>query len=658
MAPPRAIRDERPTPSFSLDLDQPLNVFPTFGVGWFEQSALLAHRQGRRFEQAFTRCDVEWIAAGRSVRFHLQDALAEVEVIVSLKLNDDTLALSSELTNRGETELDVQWLAAGVVPLPGDADVVRSFGGRHISEFHPQDDRLHRGLWRRENRRGLTSHDNFPGAVVTTPGSTAHEGLAYGAQLAWSGNHVQTIEGLNDGRFQWQMGVWLAPGEGLLAPGATLASPEMVATCSERGLNGISQNFHQAARARLSWSTGPMRPRPVSFNTWEGTYFDHRLDDLKAQAEIAAELGVERFVLDDGWFQGRQNDRSSLGDWQPDQAKYRDGLGPLIDHVLGQGLEFGLWVEPEMVNPDSELFRSHPDWALQIAGRPLITGRNQLVLDMTRPDVGDYLFSWLNGLLSEHPIAYLKWDHNRDLTAAGASDGRAAYLAQVTATYALLDLLRAKHPDVEIEACAGGGGRIDLGILGRTHRFWTSDCIDARSRVEIQRGFLQFLPPEVMGAHVGASPAHTTSRMQSLNFRAACALPGHFGIELNLRSLDLGECTALKSWIEFYKTWRDHLHRGAVWLGEGADGLMWQAHGDIEAHEVLLFVTRLDPQVLRHSVPLRLPMLDRESTYRVEPLRSNAPAFEASGAWLRGNGLAVSPMQAEKCRIYLLRREA
>ncbi len=601
---------------------------------------------------------MEWVVAGRSVRLRLRDALAEVAVIVSLKLDDDALTLSSELTNLGETELDVQWLAAGVVPLPGDADVVRSYGGRHISEFHPQDDRLHRGLWRRENRRGLTSHDNFPGAVVTTPGCTAHEGLAYGAQLAWSGNHVQTIEGLNDGRFQWQMGVWLAPGEGFLAPGGTLASPEMVATCSMRGLNGVAQNFHKAARARLNWPTGSMRPRPVSFNTWEGNYFDHWLDDLKAQAEIAAELGVERFVLDDGWFQGRQNDRSSLGDWWPDKSKYPDGLGPLIGHVRGLGLEFGLWVEPEMVNPDSDLSRAHPDWALQIPGRPLITARNQLVLDMTRSDVGDYLFSRLDHLLTEHPIAYLKWDHNRDLTTAGTSDGRAAYLAQVSATYALLDRLRTKHPGVEIEACAGGGGRIDLGILARTHRFWTSDCIDARSRVEIQRGFLQFLPPEVMGAHVGASPAHTTSRMQSLNFRAATALPGHFGVELNLRGLDQEECAELKSWIEFYKTWRDRLHSGAVWMGEGTDGLVWQAHGDVEAHEVLLFVTRLDPQTLRHSVPVRLPMLDHPSVYRVEPLRSGASAIEASGAWLASHGLAVSPMQAEKCRIYLLRRGA
>jgi alpha-galactosidase len=432
----------------------------------------------------------------------------------------------------------------------------------------------------------------------------------------------------------------------------------MVATCSTRGLNGAAQNFHRAARARMTWPEGAMRPRPASFNTWEGSYFDHRLEDLKAQADIAAELGIERFVLDDGWFHGRRSDRSGLGDWWADAGKYPDGLGPLIDHVRARGLEFGLWVEPEMVNPDSVLYHAHPEWALRIAGRPLITARNQLVLDMSRVEVGEYLFTQIDRLLTDHAIGYLKWDHNRDLTAAASADGRPPYLAQVEATYALLDRLRAAHPRVEIEACAGGGGRTDLGILARTHRFWTSDCIDARSRVEIQRGFLQFMPPEVMGAHVGASPAHTTSRRQSLGFRAAVAMPGHFGVELNLGLIDEGARAELKDWIDFYRTWRDRLHGGCVWLGEGADGLLWQAHGDKAAYELLLFVIRLDPQALRHSPPIRLPMLDRFAWYRVTSLRSRAGPFEASGAWLAEAGLTVPPMLAEKCRLYHLARLA
>ena len=662
--PAEGLRARRPTPSFTLDFDQPLTVFPTFGVGWFNQSALLAHRDGRRFEQAFTACRADWLTPERVLRLTLEDALAGVTVTLTLGLNDDVLTLATTLTNSGDTPLDVQWLASGVVPLPDTMAVVHAYGGRHLSEFHPQTDVLGRGIWRRENRRGLTSHDAFPGAVVAAATADAHAGLTYGAQLAWSGNHAQTLEWLDDSRYQWQMGVWLAPGEGRLAPGASRTAPEMVAACSPHGLNGVAAAFHRAARARMTWPGGSMRPRPVSLNTWEGNYFRHDFAALTAQAAAAAEIGVERFVLDDGWFHRRHGDDAGLGDWRPDAGKYPRGLGPLIAAVRGLGLEFGLWVEPEMVNPDSDLYRAHPDWALGIAGRPAVTGRNQLVLDMSRPEVRNHLFDALDRLLREHPIAYLKWDHNRDLTTAGSAQGRASYVAQVAGAYALFDRLRAAHPDVEIEACAGGGGRIDLGILGRTHRFWTSDCIDARARVILQRGFLQFLPPEVMGAHVGASPAHTTSRRQGMAFRAAVALPGHFGMELDLTTLDDQARAGLARWIELYKRWRGRLHAGRVWLGKAADGLLWQAHGDEDASELLLFVLRLDPQVLRHAPPIRLPMLQGGARYRVTPLtpladeaEDTAAAFSASADWLAQAGFVAPPMAAEQCRLFHITRE-
>ena len=661
--PTEGLRARRPTPSFTLDYDQPLTVFPTFGVGWFNQAALLAHRDGRRFEQAFTACAADWLSPERTLRLTLTDAAAQIEVVLTLTL-DDVLTLSVVLANRGDTPLEIQWLASGVVPLPDQMAAVHAYGGRHLSEFHPQTDRLGRGLWRRENRRGLTSHDAFPGAMVTADDADAHAGLSYGAQLAWSGNHAQTLEWLDDSRYQWQMGTWLAPGEGRLAPGASLTAPDMVAACSAQGTNGVAAAFHRAARARMTWPGGRMRPRPVALNTWEGNYFRHDFAALTAQAAQAAEIGVERFVLDDGWFHRRHGDDAGLGDWRPDAGKYPDGLGPLIEAVRALGLEFGLWVEPEMVNPDSDLHRAHPEWALGVAGRPVITARNQLVLDMSRADVRDYLFDAIDGLLRRHPIAYLKWDHNRDLTVAGGADGRAAYVAQVLGAYALFDRLRAAHPDVEIEACAGGGGRIDLGILARTHRFWTSDCIDARARVAIQRGFLQFLPPEVMGAHVGASPAHTTSRRQAMAFRAAVALPGHFGVELDLTTLDERSREGLAWWIDLYKRWRDRLHAGRVWLGEAADGLVWQAHGDEAAGEILLFVTRLDPQTLRHAPPIRLPMLRGLGRYSVTSIAppsvaaagENA-AFTASGDWLAKAGFIAAPMAAEQSRLFHLARE-
>jgi alpha-galactosidase len=669
--PATPLRDTRPLPSFMLDFDQPLKLAPTFGVGWFGQSALLAHRDGRDFAQAFTRCEWQWVEPKRSARLQLSDSVSSLTLTITLSLDaNDVLLMKSELTNTGTTALDVQWLAAGTLPLPGHADNVRSYAGQHMHEFLLQVEPLTRSLWRRENRRGRTSQDCFPGAVVTTPGATAHAGLVFGAHLAWSGNHQQTIEWLHDGQHQWQLGEWLAPGEARLAPGATLRTPEIVASCSSEGLNGLAANFHAELRARVPWHGGTMKPRPVHLNTWEGFYFDLEPAKVMQLADAAAAIGVERFVVDDGWFHGRHHDRAALGDWWPDESKFPQGLAALVAHVRALGMEFGLWVEPEMVNPDSELHRAHPEWALQLHGRPMITSRNQLVLDIARAEVADYLFDKIDAQVREHRIDYLKWDHNRDLTCAGGADGRAAYRVQVQAAYALMDRLRAAHPQLEIESCSGGGGRIDFGVLRHAHRVWTSDCIDALSRVDIQRGFLQFFPPEIMGAHIGTSPAHTTGRSQSMGFRAAVAMPGHLGVEFDARLLDEASRKEVAHWIALYKRWRDRLHHGRVGLGEAGDGLVWQAHGDAEGNELLLFVYRVQPSSHRYTPTLRLPMLDASARYRIERVlpegrhddhwfRPSAPLFDAidqggitfDGAWLAHAGLPVPRSAAETCWI-------
>jgi alpha-galactosidase len=631
------LRASRPTPSFSLDFDQPLSIFPGLGVGWFGESALLAHRAGNDWTFQATTCAVEQVGQTAVVRLIDDGAKIAVAITLSLDAESDVLTVSTTLTNLGDATLDVQWLAAGAMPLPGDAREVRSFGGRHNDEFVPITDRLTRSTWRRENRRGLTSHDCFPGAIVEGSGAT------YGAQLAWSGNHAQSIEWLDDGRYQWQMGEWLAPGEVRLAAGQSIATPEMLATCGADA-NAVAQNFHAAIRQRIIWPDGKMKPRPVHLNTWEGFYFDHDEAALMELADAGAAVGIERFVLDDGWFEGRNDDTSSLGDWWTDQAKYPNGLRPLANHVVGLGMEFGLWVEPEMVNPDSDLYRAHPDWALATPGRPVITARNQLVLDMAKPEVGDYLFEKIAVLLEDLPISYLKWDHNRDLTTAGAQP---RYRKQVEAAYALMARLRAAFPDVEIEACAGGGGRIDAGVIRHTHRFWTSDNIDAVSRVSIQRGFLQFMPPELMGSHVGASPAHATGRSQSMDFRSAVALPGHLGVELDVRKLDNADRANLAEWIAKYKAHRDLLHYGKVWLGEGDDNLLWQAHGDADG--LLLFVYRVAPQSHRHAPVVRLPMLDPDQRYQID-------GTEHDGAWLIRHGLELPPMKAETSLMIEVKR--
>ena len=622
------LRVSRPTPSFSLDFDQPLSIFPGLGVGWFGQSALLAHRAGSDWTFQATSCLVE--QSGQSAVFRLTDDVAKIAVAITLTLDaeSDDLTVSTTLTNIGDAVIDVLWLAAGTLPLPGDAYKVCSFGGRHNDEFVPVTDALTRSIWRRENRRGLTSHDCFPGAVVEA------DSVTYGAQLAWSGNHTQSIEWIDDGRYQWQMGEWLAPGEMRLAAGESITAPEMLATCGADA-NAVAQNFHAAIRQRMTWPGGKMKPRPVHLNTWEGFYFNHDEAALMALADAGAAVGIERFVLDDGWFAGRNDDTSSLGDWRTDAAKYPNGLKPLADHVTGLGMEFGLWVEPEMVNSDSDLHRTHPDWALATPGRPVITGRNQLVLDIAKPEVNDYLFEKIAELLSDLPISYLKWDHNRDLTTAGAQP---RYRKQVAAAYALMARLRNAFPHVETEACAGGGGRIDAGVIRHTHRFWTSDNIDAVCRVSIQRGFLQFMPPELMGSHVGTSPAHATGRSQSMDFRGSVALPGHFGVELDVRKLDDGERIELAEWIAKYKAHRDRLHHGKVWQGAGDDGLLWQAHGDADA--LLLFLYRVIPQSHRHAPVVKLPMLDSSRRYLID-------GIEYSGAWLHQHGLALPPMRAE-----------
>ncbi len=653
--PEAALAATRPLPTFALDKDVALSVFPLLGEGWFAQSALLAHRAGADWAQALTAAEVTHEGAALVVRLADSVSALVAEIRLSLDPETDVLTVSTKLTNAGSAAMDVQWLAAASLPLPPETRRMHFYNGRHQAEFGQQMQDLTRSLWRRENRRGLTSHDAPPTGFAETA-----EGHVYAAHLAWSGNSVQQAEWLDDGRYLWQFGEWLAPGEVRLEPGETLETPELIATFSAQGRNGAMQNFHAAIRKRMTWPGGAMRPRPVQINTWEGFYFNHDMAGMTALADEAARLGIERFVLDDGWFEGRGNDKAALGDWTPDRKKYPDGLGPLAAHVTGLGMEFGLWVEPEMINPDSDLARAHPEWILTGAGRPVLTGRNQMVLDLTQPGVTDYLYGVLSGLLRSLPISYLKWDHNREIVAGGP---RAVYRRQVQATYGLMARLRANFPEVEIEACAAGGGRIDAGVLQYTHRFWTSDSLDAVQRIAMQREFLRVFPPEVMGSHIGTAPAHSTRRRQSLDFRAGVALAGHFGVELDPMKLDAKDKARLADWIAEHKTLRDRLHSGRVWLGEAGDGVVWQAHGD--ARDLILLLYRVEPTMQRHMPLVRLPMLedgahtvtrlDRTRTNHTSPfIEAMKEGVEVSGTWLRQSGLTMPTIAAETVAIFRL----
>ena len=683
-------REARALSPSSMDFDQPLNTCAGLGLGWFSSPSLLVHRGGQDCFVQFTEARFELDERRNAITVFLTDAVSRIELQQHLQLDHDSdvLTMRSILINaepQAEAQpLEVQWLAAATLPLPAYCKTVQSYKGQWANEFLVCQDNLEQGTWRRDNRRGRNGHDQFPGSVVLTGKSDLHDGLTYGAQLAWSGNHTQLIERLPDGGLQWQLGEWLAPGEVRLMPGEQLATPEVVAVCSQYGLNGVAQAFHASARGRVQWPGGKMRPRPVHLNTWEAIYFDHQSNVLYDLAKQAAAIGVERFVLDDGWFSARDHDRAGLGDWWPDAKKYPNGLQPLATEVERLGMEFGLWVEPEMVNPDSELFRKHPDWALQIAGRQLQTGRNQLVLDLNRLDVQDYLFSKLDAILKSTTVRYLKWDMNRDLTATvqGAGDGiagiqrhagSAAYHTNSLALYALLDRLRQAHPLVEIESCSSGGARIDMGILPYVQRFWASDTNDALLRINVQRGFMQFLPPEFMGAHVGPVPTHTTGRTQALPFRAAVAMQGHMGVECDVRLMSAAEKTELTAWISLYKTLRLVLHQGHTWQGSCGDGIVWQAYSSSKTGTVIkrciVIVYRTLPTVQTYSPAMQLPMLSADALYKVTrvcPQSANvfhhatsAPFFEqleagtlfCQGEWLNEVGFPLPRMKTEQAMV-------
>ncbi len=654
-----------PVPSFSLDQNQPLRTIPVFGRGWFGPSAVTIDGNGSTWAPKFDDCKIAHTPTSLVSTANSTLHKISLQQDIELEPETDVLSFSTTLTNGGTEPVRIAWLASGCLPLPQTAKTVESFSGRHNYEFQSVSDSLSRSSWVRENRRGLTSHDCPPMALILGDGATQHKGPAWAAQLAWSGNHRQSIDWLEDGRWLWMAGAWLSPGEIVLQPGEAFSTPEWITTFSEAGRDGVAQNFHAYLRSRSPLrDSGPMTPRPVHVNTWEGFYFDHVEADLMALAETSAALGVERFVLDDGWFKGRDDDTSSLGDWVHDEVKYPNGLAPLARHVINLGMQFGLWVEPEMINRNSDLFREHPGWILHLDDEAPLTSRHQLVLDLTLPEVSEYLFGRIDAHLRDLPISYLKWDHNRDLTEAG-SENRPAYFEQTRAVYMLIDRLRKAHPDVEIEACAGGGGRIDAGILKRTHRVWTSDCIDAVSRVEMQSGFLQFFPPEIMGSHVGASPAHSTGRSQSLEFRAAIAAMGHFGLEFDTRTLTAEQAEQLKSWIALYKRIRTLTHNGAVWQGESGDGIQWTAMGSAE--EFVLFLVRLLPASQKFAPTIRLPFVRRDRSYtlkRIDPGASlsgnhdgvpftcaSSCGIDADGGWLSQIGLSLPYMKAETCLI-------
>lgn len=657
-----AIADTRTPASYSLDKDVPCSLAPPAGLGWFGPAAVVLRRDGHALAPFFDRSSVT--ATETFIHIVSNDRVTGAELEQQFEVSGGAFVCRAIVRNIGSAPIGIDWLASITLPLPSAAREIVSWRGRHNAELVECREAMPQHAWVREVRRGMSGHGGAAGLFVLDEGATFHAGTARALQLAWSGDSRIAVERDDEGFWTLSAGAVLQPGEVTLAPGESWQAPDAIFTVSTTGRNGAASAFHDAVRARINWPGGTMRPRPVHLNSWEACYFDHDEQRIIALAEAAASVGVERFILDDGWFRGRNDDTAGLGDWTPDPRKFPQGLGPLARRVNALGMEFGLWVEPEMINPDSDLYRAHPDWALALPDRTRPTARNQLVLDLRRADVRDHLFDCIDALLRDLPITYLKWDHNRDLAPAGGA-------AQIRGIYDLFARVRAAHPAVEIEACAGGGGRNDAGMADHCHRYWTSDNIDAVSRISIQRGFLAFLPPEVMGSHIAASPAHATGRRHSLAFRAAMAMCGHLGVEMDPRTLSAEERDELVEWISFHKKWRDLLHSGRVWLGEGADGVVWQAQGT--GAECLLFVIRNDPPQDRRPQPLPLPFLE-PGMWDVRLLRiaggdaghaaHSASLFDAMKAdpvaldagWLSANGLPLPPAKAETVTLFHLRK--
>ena len=651
------------------DVALPLSLAMEPGLGHPMFHGFAAHRAGKDWGSLFEVGAVELREGGAKIICRDESTRLGLEYEIDFDARTGVLRIRSTLTNYGATPLDVNDMMTACLPVPDGMTDIIGFTGRWTQEFTQERVARNAATYLRENRSGRTSHFSYPAILLAATDTNESTGDVYGFHLAFSGNHCIRVDSLTDGRGLVSLGALLLPGEVRLVPGETYASPEIVAAYSGQGLSKLSRKFHDHVRTKLLSPEMRAKPRPVHYNTWEAVYFDHDVEKLKELATRAAEIGVERFVLDDGWFGGRRHDRAGLGDWTVSRDVYPDGLGPLVDHVTGLGMEFGLWFEPEMVNPDSDLYRAHPDWVLGLEGVEQIPFRSQLALDISRPEVADYLFHAIDAILRDHDISYIKWDMNRDLSHPGDASGVPRAFAQVGALYALLDRVRHAHPYVEIESCSSGGARADMGVLAHSDRVWTSDSNDALDRQVIQRGASFFLPLEVLGCHVGPAKCHVTGRRLSMEMRAATALMGHMGLELNLLTERTADLDVLKNAIDLHKKHRALLHNGDVFRLDSAPQLIASgviARDKSEAIYSVAYVAS-DAKVLPGR--FQFTGLDPQRSYRlqliwpsdwqaikgpsaIETLDLNGEGAIFSGAALVHGGLQLPHAFPETCLLF------
>ncbi|MFJ3921455.1 alpha-galactosidase [Streptomyces sp. NPDC090022] len=527
--------------------------------------------------------------------------------------------------------------AAWTVPPLGDYRLSHLVGGWN-SEFQLQRDRLPVAETVLTSRRGLTGHHASPWLAVDDGTADEEHGEVWSTALAWSGSWRVTVHRDPVGRTTWTGGFGHEGTGWVLRPGESLRTPVFAGLYTPHGFGGASRVWHAYVRRHVL--PGPERDRPVLYNSWEATGFDVSEAGQIRLAHLAARLGAELFVLDDGWFGTREDDRSGLGDWTPRPAAFPRGLRPLADEVHRLGMRFGLWVEPEMVNRDSDLYRAHPDWVIHSPHLDATELRNQLVLNFARPDVEAWALATLDHLVREHHVDWLKWDANRPFTETGWDahpDPDRIWIEHTRAVHRIMDRLRADHDGLRIEACAGGGGRVDLGMLARTDQAWTSDNTDPADRIGIQHGFSQLFPAQAMAAWVTDSPNVATGRHTPLRFRFHVAMAGALGLGGDLASWSEEELDEAAGFVAQYKRIRPIVQRGVQHRVAPPGPLSAVHYAAPDDSEHVLFFWRVTDRWGRRPAPVRLPALDPGARYLDPDLQR-----EYSGAVLVHRGIDPS----------------
>nr|WP_240151423.1 alpha-galactosidase [Luteibacter jiangsuensis] len=588
-----------------------------------------------------------------TLSIRLRDAQAGVAVDLRYTADAATgvVGRSARIENTGAQALTIDAAAAATWNLPRGDYSLRYLTGTWAGEWHLQTRAVTPGATVLESRRGSTGDENNPWFAIGRGDAwnEEHGDVWFGA-LAWSGSwriqvdedilgQVRVTGGYNPFDFAYR-----------LPPGQALETPVFYAGYTGQGIGAASRLLHRFERERVLPGGTAAKLRPVLYNSWEATEFKVDEAGQERLAEKAAALGVERFVVDDGWFGARDNDHAGLGDWVVNRRKFPNGLKPLIDKVHGLGMSFGLWVEPEMVNPDSDLYRAHPDWVLHFPGRQRSEGRHQLVLNLAREDVKAHVLAVLDGLLKDNDIQFLKWDYNRNWSEPGwpqmsPDEQQKVYVAYVRNLYDILRELRARHPGVEIESCSGGGARVDLGIMALTDEVWPSDNTDPSDRLSIQDGFSYAYAPATMMAWVTGSPNWVNARSSSLDFRFLSAMQGGLGIGANLLEWSPAEEATARNYVAAYKTIRATVQRGALYrLLSPQDRAPWSATESVagDGKQAVLFAFQRQGEEARPFPTLRLRGLDEKARYRYRVIHGQVAAGTpdvASGAYWMQRGL-------------------